>query len=334
MKSLKVPRLCQWDITDRCNLHCKMCRNYSTKTKQSDIWKILCQKIIESGVDECSLAGGEPLMHINFRKIVEYLSPLLKKVNVLTNGTLIDRETATFLYSHNCFVQISIDGGNSRTHDNIRGTGNFSKTLSGIANLRDAGVEFATQLTITTFNHEEIKEFVQLSKKLGSSSVNLRRCIPVGHGKETPVLNSNSLKKVYKTAFEFGKKFGIEILTNEFFASLYYLSDTKAFEIERISKNKDTILGGCSVGWTAFYVRWDGSVMFCPYLPVKCGNILEQDFEEIWEKSKMYKISRNLRWNIVGKCSQCNYLMVCGGCPAATYNITGDILNSDPQCWI
>ncbi len=334
MKTLELPLLCQWDITDKCNLHCKMCRNGVTKREQQDDWKQIGQRIVGSGVVECSLAGGEPLMHPHFKEIVGFLSPLLRHVNVLTNGTLIDKNTASFLSTHSCQVQVSIDGGSQRVHDGIRGAGSFLKTSAGIGNLKSAGVKFTTQLTITELNRMEIANFVQFSSEVGAESANIRRCIPIGSGRKMTELDPNSLKSAYETAFQSGRKFGIKISAGDYFASLCFDPEIKTATEDALSQNENTILGGCSIGWTAFYVRWDGVVTFCPYLPVKCGDLLQQDFQEIWEKSETYHISRNLRWNLVGKCSGCRYLMVCGGCPAAAYNTTGSILDSDPQCWI
>lgn len=334
MKILHSPLFCQWDITRNCNLNCKICRNSGTTGRHSKNWELICKRIIESGVMECSLSGGEPLTHPNFKNIVEYLSCSLKQLNILTNGTLIEKEMAKFFFIHNCLLHVSIDGGCEKSHDKIRGNGNFSKTISGIENLRKFGVKFITQLTITPLNYGEVPGFVELSKLLGATSANIRRCIPIGSGRSISILSAESLKKIYKTAFESGKKYEIKISVGDYFAALSFSPEIETSTRYAVSKSKNTILGGCPIGWTAFYVRWDGVVMFCPYLPIKCGNILKQNFREIWYKSKMYLISRNLRWNLVGKCSKCIYLMACAGCPAATYHTTGNILNSDPQCWI
>jgi radical SAM protein with 4Fe4S-binding SPASM domain len=33
------------------------------------------------------------------------------------------------------------------------------------------------------------------------------------------------------------------------------------------------------------------------------------------------------------KCSQCELLAWCRGCPAVSYGTTGNFYGSDPQCW-
>lgn len=330
----KTPKFCQWDITDTCNLHCKMCRNEKEETKTSKEWKLICNSIIKSGVEECILAGGEPLTHPNFQEIVRFLVSSSKKVSILTNGTLIDSDTAEFLSLHKCSIQVSIDGGNEKTHNQIRGDGSFLRTMKGISNLKKKDVKFATKLTLTSLNFQETGEFVRLSKDIGAVSANLRRCIPVGGGRSMQPLKTDSLRMAYKEAFLSGVKCGIKISTGDCFAPLSFSPERKSVIEARLSSTPDTILGGCPIGWTAYYVRWDGVMMFCPYLQIECGNLLKQDFVEIWGKSEMYRVSRNLRWNLTGKCAKCKYLMACGGCPAVAYHTNGNILSSDPQCWL
>lgn len=331
---MKAPRFCQWDITDTCNLRCIMCRNEKQAPETSKEWRVICENIIRSGVEECILAGGEPLTHPDFQEIVKTLTLSSKKVVVLTNGTLINSDIANFLSKHKCSIQVSIDGGSEDAHDKTRGVGSFSRVVDGVSCLKREGVMFATKLTITGLNFLETRDFVRLSKDLGAVCANLRRCIPCGSGRDIQPLQADSLKIAYENAFLAGAEYGIKVSTSDYFASLSLSPAIKSLTETKLSDNPDTILGGCPIGWTAYYVRWDGMVMFCPYLPIKCADLLKQDFTEIWEKSEMYLVSRNFRWNLVGKCAQCRYLMACGGCPAVAYHTTGNILSSDPHCWI
>jgi len=310
-----------------------MCRNGEVANTTKE-WKYICDSIIRSGVEECILAGGEPTLHPNFFEIVQAFVSSGVKVNVLTNGTLIDEKKAKFLLDNGCLVQVSIDGGSEETHNLTRGRDSFLKMSQGLSFLREKGVSFATKFTITDSNFLETGDFVRLSKKLGALSANLRRCVPVGNGKEIKKMSADTLKVAYEDAFRAGRDCKIKVSTSDFFALLSFLPARKEIIEAKLKSAPNTIIGGCPIGWTAYYVRWDGVVTFCPYLSVECGNLFKQDFIEIWEKSEMYRISRNFRWNLVGTCSKCDYLMACGGCPAVTYHVNGNILGSDPQCWI
>ncbi|MCP8317716.1 MAG: SPASM domain-containing protein, partial [archaeon] len=66
---------------------------------------------------------------------------------------------------------------------------------------------------------------------------------------------------------------------------------------------------------------------------VKVGNILSDDFEDIWRNSNLLWKTRNkdiLRPN----CKGCKYLYTCGGCRARAYNYYKNILAPDPGCII
>nr|WP_276510927.1 SPASM domain-containing protein [Rhodobium orientis] len=95
-----------------------------------------------------------------------------------------------------------------------------------------------------------------------------------------------------------------------------------------------SVIGGCAVGINSFYLMQDGTISYCPYLPVYCGSLRENSLEYVWEHSEMLKVARALRYNLKGKCGTCNYLYACGGCRAYAYAKTGDILAEDSGCWI
>ncbi|MEE9911671.1 MAG: SPASM domain-containing protein [Deltaproteobacteria bacterium] len=93
---------------------------------------------------------------------------------LLTNGTLIDKDWASFLGRlRNISVQISIDGARKETHDAIRGKGVFAKALRAVGLLQEAGlkdrINFAT--TIMAQNFDELPDIIQLAKDKGVPSV-------------------------------------------------------------------------------------------------------------------------------------------------------------------
>lgn len=332
MNNVPKLRFCQWDITSHCNLRCKHCRNvFETFHFDQELTDKILSQIITSGIVKCVLAGGEPTVHPMFEYIVRYLFEKGLKIEVLTNGTLITESLATLFRECECKIQISIDGDGEISHDLIRGDGSFQKMLRGIEILRGQGISFSTRFTITPENKECVPGFVSLSKQLGASHAGIRRCISVGSGSALKPLSAEGLKKAYSVAFSSGENNGIEIRANDRFVQLHFAKDVK---LDDNVGESSSISGGCPIGWSSMYIKWDGSVVFCPYLPVHCGDLKEQNILDVWQHSKMYHISRNLRWNIKGKCSKCKYLMTCGGCPAASYCLTGNILDSDPQCWI
>jgi len=175
----RVPRLdsLYLHLTRRCNLSCLQCYY---RTSDADTRTDLPTARIFTMIDELTahggksitLSGGEPLLHPDIRKILTYCAPKLT-VRLLTNGTMIDREWASFLSSMNIFVQISIDGSTREIHDTIRSPGSFDKSLRAIALLQDAGLGHRLNLctTVMNTNLHDLRNIISLCERLGVPQV-------------------------------------------------------------------------------------------------------------------------------------------------------------------
>jgi radical SAM protein with 4Fe4S-binding SPASM domain len=74
----------------------------------------------------------------------------------------------------------------------------------------------------------------------------------------------------------------------------------------------------------------DGKVTPCPYMPLVAGDTREDAFGKIWEKAPLFESLRNPP--LQGRCGDCEYQELCGGCRARAYAATGDPLTEDPWC--
>jgi radical SAM protein with 4Fe4S-binding SPASM domain len=81
----------------------------------------------------------------------------------------------------------------------------------------------------------------------------------------------------------------------------------------------------------------DGKVYPCRSMDLMIGDIRKNTLKTIWERlpcsetgeliSKLYS-----REHIRGKCSQCQFFDICGGCRARALAFTGDMFAADPAC--
>jgi len=329
------PTICQWDLTPVCNLNCKHCRIREREFKPLDHSDLLClaDKLAISTVTSLAIAGGEPLAYPKLGDIMAHIGGI-NHIMILTNGTLINRDTVKLLKQYRCDVQVSLDGGTEHTHDTCRGKGSFAKSVNGIGLLRDNKIPFWTRLTIMPSNKNEVFDFVIMSKSLGANACSIRRCVPVGNASNLEQLSVDEIKLAFGEAYRAGKKVKIKIVSPDPFAMIYY-DQTKKEQCERLmSKYPQTCIGGCKSGLTSFYIDPSGKVIFCPYAPIYCGDLLKDNLDVIWRESKTLQYARKIRHNLHGKCASCKYLMVCGGCPAVSFAVTGSILQSDRDCWL
>jgi radical SAM protein with 4Fe4S-binding SPASM domain len=160
-------RYLEFQITDRCNLRCRHC--YIGDSLHQDlppekIFKVLKEFEEIQGL-RLLLSGGEPLLHPHFWKINEILREYLFRSILLSNGTLITKETAKKLRVHE--VQISLDGM-KEGHESIRGGGTFEKTLQAIDNLQEADIRVSVA---TMIHRRNLEEFDKLSSLVQSKSI-------------------------------------------------------------------------------------------------------------------------------------------------------------------
>ncbi|MCP8322022.1 MAG: SPASM domain-containing protein [archaeon] len=96
-------------------------------------------------------------------------------------------------------------------------------------------------------------------------------------------------------------------------------------------------IGGCGCGRFYLAIEPNGDIYPCVFFPheedVKVGNILSDDFEDIWRNSNLLWITRN-KDILEPNCKGCKYLYTCGGCRARAYNYYKNILAPDPGCII
>jgi radical SAM protein with 4Fe4S-binding SPASM domain len=88
--------------------------------------------------------------------------------------------------------------------------------------------------------------------------------------------------------------------------------------------------GGCLAGIHYCRITPEGDVTACPYIPESEGNIRQTAFWDIWEQSEVFDLLRNPV--LEGKCGQCEYQQLCGGCRARPLAMGGSLMDADPWC--
>jgi radical SAM protein with 4Fe4S-binding SPASM domain len=88
---------------------------------------------------------------------------------------------------------------------------------------------------------------------------------------------------------------------------------------------------GCLAGLGVLFVGHQGDVFPCGYLPINCGNVLEQNLSDIWRNNEDLRQMRNSE-SLDGKCGICGYREVCGGCRGRAFAATGNYMAEEPFC--
>ena len=343
-----------WEITRSCNLLCAHCRSSST----ADIYKdelsteeclCLIDRIVEVGKPVLILTGGEPLLRQDLFQIAGHAVSKGLRVVMGTNGTLITENIAAKLKEIPISrVAVSIDFPTSDLQDKFRGkAGAFETAISGIARLRQAGVEVQINSTITKLNTKYLNELLELALKAGAVAFHPFMLVPTGRGKglEAVEMSPEEYEQTLNWVYDRQKELGNSIFFKPTDAPHYQrivrqrsnktTSRGALFGERSATKTRkddiDSITRGCMAGTGFCFISHRGRVQGCGYLDVEAGNVRDESFSEIWTNSKLFRELRDLS-NIKGKCSICEYKMVCGGCRARAYESTGDYLEAEPYC--
>jgi radical SAM protein with 4Fe4S-binding SPASM domain len=342
------PYLVSYAITRKCNLNCKHCYSDSADSAGPDELstieaKALLDDLAKWGIKLLIFDGGEPLCRDDFFDIVRYASEKGMRTVVGTNGILIDAEVADRMKSAGVqAVQISIDGANPVTHDSFRGgEGAFHKAMQGVEACKKAGLPFQLGMVIRRQSLPEISDMLKLAVDCGANAAELFDLVQVPRvRRECPdqILSRNERKNVMELLAEAQTDCPIVIRLPG--CPMYPLiikqrniqpKHFPAHLLRRIPYYER----GCAAGIPSGYVTIlpNGDVIPCMLLQVKLGNIREESIIRIWEDSPVLAKLRS-RELLEGECGECIHRDVCAGCRGRAYEETGNMLASDPGCWI
>lgn len=182
-------------MTTGCNLACRHCWITPTfvngEPSPGDCLDVdlLRQAVVEAkplGLSRAKLTGGEPTLHPQFVEIADMLTAEGLRLDMESNGTLIDAVLARHLKDETnlSFVSVSIDGATAETHDAFRGVpGAFDAALRGLDHLVDAGYENVQVIMCPHHgNVGELEDLVSLGVERGAGSVKFNPVMRSGRG--------------------------------------------------------------------------------------------------------------------------------------------------------
>ena len=344
MKMPDKPRLVFMELTKRCNLACRHCRAEAQDISYEGEMSLEQVQYVIDGIAAVSkpilvLTGGEPLYRKDIFDIADYARKQGCMTALATNGTLIDDDMAASIKAVGIRrVSVSIDGHDSETHDSFRGiAGSFDAALHGAELLKQQGVGFQFNTTITKRNVDQIEDIIAFAKQAGAAALHIFVLVPVGCGvqiADTDMISSEKYEEVLNLCYEKTKAADLEFKAT--CAPHYYrlIRQRAASEGRKLSFETDGMAAmtrGCLAGSGVCFVSHKGDVQPCGYLPIVVGNALDVPFAKIWEESELFLNLRDPN-KLTGKCGKCGYRVVCGGCRARAYYAADDYLGEEPYC--
>lgn len=322
------------DVTSKCNLRCKHCRvNEIEYDMPLEEIKTAFKKLSDFKPRGVFISGGEPLIREDIVDIVKE-SKKLAPVTVLNTNSLLltEKKLKDLIEAGLNYIQVSVDGIEEQ-HDYIRGKGTYRKTIEKLKmiNKYSDKIKLHISSVVSLKNIDYMEEFARQIlevEKINVQILGFKRFIPNNVLKDTASLGREGLKKLYDNLNKLQKKYKGKTTIASDMPMKNVFNEKKAFEV---LKKYNMQCVGCSAGVNGISIRNNGTVTPCTLLYISCGNILKQDLNEIMENASMIKIKNR---ELKGKCGNCKYKQICGGCRAEAYQVTGDYLEEDTECFI
>jgi MoaA/NifB/PqqE/SkfB family radical SAM enzyme len=253
-------------ITTKCPLQCEHCfewnnLNVPEKLSVEDL-KQSVQKLIDYGVGQIHLSGGEPMMR--YADIITLLNNFRNHTSfwIVTSGFGFTRERAHALKQSGLIgVSISLDHVDEHEHNNFRHHKQaYSMAVEAAQYCVEVGllVNLSVCVTKAFLNQQNLRQYLEQANQLGASFVQLLEPKAVGHYEGKPVQLSPEERQVL--------------------AEFFYESQRAHYSKHPIvlyHEHYKTTLGCRGAGIGNFYIDPLGNVHACPFCRHSVANIVK-----------------------------------------------------------
>lgn len=323
-----------FELTVRCNLHCKMCLFRHDDSENADIrakeltasqWIDMAKQVSSAGTGSLLITGGEPMFRPDFCEIWEGIYKQGFLIELYTNATLVtDKVMETLKKYPPHRLGVTIYGASRETYEKVCGNPDaFDKMMEGIKKLMTLPslIEFRTTIIKDNYsdanaiealihdNFGEDKKLVQT--RLVTKSVR-GACTDVAACRLEPEDN-------VKLAFRRGIN-----LIKDYLGDKY---DEKNLRINlETDEDEDSVfepritLFGCNAGMSSYVISWNGKLLGCQMLGLFETNALEDGFKSAW--TEFPYIVKLPEVNEV--CRDCDKKHLCNCCIASRFAETLD----------
>ena len=321
--------LVSWNTTNKCNMYCDHCyrdaRDQLTDELSTAEAKKLIQEIKQAGFFIMIFSGGEPMMRPDIYELGSYAAACGLRPVLGSNGTLITPEAARSLKQAGFMAAgISLDSLDPVKNDQFRKLERtFERTLSGIENLKAAGIPFQLHTTVMDWNNHELEDITDFAVEIGAMAHHIFFLVPTGRAVqiEDEALRVVDYERTINRIMEKQKSVAIE------------LKPTCAPQFMRVADKKGLNLRfskGCLAGVSYCIISPRGDLQPCAYMDMPVGNVRQTPFDVLWRDSEVFQCLRTEEYE--GKCGYCDYRLKCGGCRARARYYHGDYMAGDSWC--
>lgn len=321
-----APESVHLQLNNVCNLRCPSCYVSLQMGDDGSLpverWMTLVDEMADMGISQLALGGGEPLMSQHFVAIVKHSRRRGLLPNVTTNGHLLTERLVTRIRGLIGEVRLSFNDGLSVNRRLLTEKATLLKTWD---------MRFGYNVIVTHRNIGQLEKILRELIAFHPYSITLIRPKPAPHNERWYAANALSAQDSMLLAEQLRRLeplFADTLLTVDCaFSYLFYNLPEAELALRGVA--------GCAMGERFVVVAWNGDVYPCSHLygkEFKIGNVVEQRFRAIWEKSSVFTHTHAELRRIEGHCGRCIKRRFCGGCRAIVWHTTGNLRAADAGC--
>lgn len=326
-----------YEITYRCNLRCKMCYLWGEKSASDterkirsgkeltleDLKKNLIPPLKEMKVKRIQITGGEPLLRNDIFELIHLFKSHGFNCRLNTNLGVHTEKIYELLKTGIDSIAVSIDGP-EKIHDELRGhSGTYNKTIKAlelineykelkpfvrlnclisslnmgyVADILDIGKEVGVDMVSYQFLEWVTKKQIEKTNALIGLKADVSH-IPETYPQFLKVDSSLLLRQIEVTCKK-SKELDIPV----YFEPLYL--PIKKQEIEKyFSDEAFHRISKCL--YPFMQTRMDPYGNIYPCLPLRIGNIKEQNLKVLWNSELYRNFRKKLKKGIFPACNKC-----------------------------
>lgn len=315
-------------LTYGCNNACGHCYNeedrIGTRSMTLGQWEKVLDKLHAIGIPHVIFTGGEPTLHQDLVALIGYARSLGLVAGMNTNGRRFADATfaATVAEAGLSHLQVTLQSHHAPIHNAMTGASSFGETVAGIRNALQAGLHTITNTTLTRKNADDAEAIVEFLHGLGLKTFAMNGMIHSGSGCGFPdAIPEDRLAPLLVAIRDRASDLGMRFL---------WYTPTPYCQLSPVELG----LGPkrCNAAQYTVAIEPDGSVLPCQSYYQPAGNVLHDEWSEIWN-SPLFRTFRDRVEDPQGSglpptCWDCPDLPLCaGGCPISREALGIEIRN-------
>jgi len=322
---LGIPVSGTFELTPRCNLHCKMCYIRMTPEQMALVgremtaaeWLSTARQARDAGMAFLLLTGGEPTLRADFAQIYEGLMEMGLSISINTNGTRFDGALrALFHRLPPAQVNITLYGVSREGYEALCGDGDaFDRVSAALDWLKSEGILVHLNTTMTKYNHPQWTQIEEFARVRALELRMTSYCFPPARRSICDACEDYDRLPPEAA----GRLIADDILWREGPAAIQQRAENIDTPLQQGCELDIGEPMKCMAGKSQFWVNWNGTMTPCGMLDTPSVTLQGDNFAAVWEQLKQETDAIRL----CPDCSSCAESATCMNCAAVTYTETG-----------